>query len=159
MGPETTHVFAYANSSFFKSRMAGSSPAMSSEELLVLERRDGVRREQALCLLLSPYLRALRCLPQFSKFPQRLPFLWLQRPPIKKKSLRQDVIKALLCVSWQSPEGALTRPMPGSTECVLRQCMMVASLRDSCPVAQVPLLPGLRALLSIKRARYWSWLP
>lgn len=46
--PETIHPSAYANSSFFKSRTAGSSPAAASEELLVLERMGNVSGELAL---------------------------------------------------------------------------------------------------------------
>lgn len=68
-GPEAIHPFAYANSSFFRSRMAGSSPAVSSEELFVLERIGKVSWEQALCLLLNHYLRVPGCLPQCPKFP------------------------------------------------------------------------------------------
>lgn len=45
--PKTIYPSAYANSSFFKSRTAGSSPAASSEELLVLERTGNVSGELA----------------------------------------------------------------------------------------------------------------
>lgn len=81
MGTRDNSPFAYANSSFFRSWIAGSSLAMSSEELLVLERRSNVRREQALYLLLSPYLCVLRCLPQCPKSPPKNAFLVITDAP------------------------------------------------------------------------------
>ena len=113
-GPETIYPFAYANSSFFKSRTAGSSPGVSSEELLVLERTGNVREELVPHLSWGPLLGGTPA--PVPKIPQKDCLPWATVVPLlKRKTSGQDIIKALLCVSRKrASEEALPTPIPDS---------------------------------------------
>ena len=94
--PETLHPLAYANSSFFKSRTAGSSPAAASEELLVLERM-ATSVESWHCTVTEPLPLGLSApgprIPWKDSLPQAsvVPLLKRKEPP-KRILLRHHCV-------------------------------------------------------------------